>query len=160
MKAITIKQPWAWAIAAGYKTIENRTTNWSYRGPLAIHAGRHDSRRGWESPLIQAAFDDWRAQHGAPFDAHLTGHVPPTAVTGAIIAVADLVDIHPVPKPPHPPCCQPWGEQVYLHLGKAKLGLVHLVLADARQITPPIDCTGALGLWTPPTDIAELLAAL
>ena len=40
MKALTICQPWAWAIAAGIKTIENRGRRTNYRGPLLIHAGR------------------------------------------------------------------------------------------------------------------------
>ena len=40
MKALTIHQPWAWAIAEGHKDIENRTWRTSYRGPLLIHAGK------------------------------------------------------------------------------------------------------------------------
>jgi hypothetical protein len=39
LKAITIRQPWAWAIIFGGKDIENRTWLTHYRGPLAIHAG-------------------------------------------------------------------------------------------------------------------------
>ena len=41
MKAITVRQPWAWAILHGGKDVENRTRNiaGSYRGPLVIHAG-------------------------------------------------------------------------------------------------------------------------
>jgi hypothetical protein len=39
MKAITIKQPWAWAIIFGGKDVENRSWCTRYRGPLAIHAG-------------------------------------------------------------------------------------------------------------------------
>jgi hypothetical protein len=39
MKALTIKQPWAWAIIFGGKDIENRTWRTRYRGPLLIHAG-------------------------------------------------------------------------------------------------------------------------
>ena len=42
MKALSIKQPWAWLIASGFKPIENR--NWRYqprfRGPFLIHAGK------------------------------------------------------------------------------------------------------------------------
>ena len=42
MKALSIKQPWAWLIANGFKPIENR--NWRYqprfRGPFLIHAGK------------------------------------------------------------------------------------------------------------------------
>jgi hypothetical protein len=39
MKALTIKQPWAWAIMFAGKDIENRSWLSRYRGELAIHAG-------------------------------------------------------------------------------------------------------------------------
>jgi ASCH domain len=38
MKAIVIRQPWAWLIVNGYKDIENRTWTTRYRGPLLIQA--------------------------------------------------------------------------------------------------------------------------
>ena len=35
MKALTVQQPWAWAIIHAGKTVENRTQRWwSYRGPI------------------------------------------------------------------------------------------------------------------------------
>jgi hypothetical protein len=40
MKALTISQPFASLIASGEKWIENRSWYTSYRGPLAIHAGK------------------------------------------------------------------------------------------------------------------------
>ena len=40
MKAITICQPYAELIASGAKRVENRTWATSYRGELAIHAGK------------------------------------------------------------------------------------------------------------------------
>lgn len=46
MKAITVKQPWAWAIAHGDKNIENRGNNLRcvpVGGIIAIHAGK-----GWD----------------------------------------------------------------------------------------------------------------
>jgi hypothetical protein len=43
MKALSVCQPWAWAIVAGLKTVENRSRPTSHRGPLVIHASR--SRR-------------------------------------------------------------------------------------------------------------------
>ena len=55
MRALTVQQPWAWAIFHG-KAIENRTQQWAYRGPLAIHAGVRWSERGGESPLVDDAF--------------------------------------------------------------------------------------------------------
>lgn len=40
MKALSIKQPWAWLIAHGMKDIENRNWTTSYRGLILIHAGK------------------------------------------------------------------------------------------------------------------------
>lgn len=40
MKALTLYQPWASAIAAGIKRIETRSWRTHYRGPLAIHAAK------------------------------------------------------------------------------------------------------------------------
>ena len=40
MKAISIRQPWAWLIVHGYKDVENRTWATKHRGPILIHAGK------------------------------------------------------------------------------------------------------------------------
>jgi hypothetical protein len=40
MYALTVRQPWAHAIIAFGKDVENRTWTTEYRGPLAIHAGK------------------------------------------------------------------------------------------------------------------------
>jgi hypothetical protein len=40
MKALSIRQPWAFLIAHGYKNIENRDWPTRFRGPVLIHAGR------------------------------------------------------------------------------------------------------------------------
>ncbi len=43
IKTLSIKQPWAFLIVAGYKDIENRTWTTSHRGIFAIHAsGKFD----------------------------------------------------------------------------------------------------------------------
>ena len=39
MKALSVQQPWAWAIFNG-KPLENRDWSTSYRGPLLIHASK------------------------------------------------------------------------------------------------------------------------
>lgn len=39
-KALSIKQPWAWLIAAGYKDVENRSWPTNYRGRFYIHASK------------------------------------------------------------------------------------------------------------------------
>lgn len=40
MKALSIRQPWAWLIVEGYKDIENRDWYTTYRGQLLIHAAK------------------------------------------------------------------------------------------------------------------------
>ena len=40
MKALSIRQPWAWLIVNGYKDIENRTWSTGFRGRVYVHAGR------------------------------------------------------------------------------------------------------------------------
>ena len=48
MKALSIKQPWAWAIIHAGKNVENRTWATSYRGPLLIHAGKTFDHEGYQ----------------------------------------------------------------------------------------------------------------
>lgn len=69
MKALTICQPYAELIMRGEKPIENRTWPTSYRGPLAIHAGKS---RAW---LDDDGVESWP---GMPF--------------GAVVGTARLVD--------------------------------------------------------------------
>ena len=38
MKVLSVRQPWAYLIVAGYKDIENRKWYTNHRGPLLIHA--------------------------------------------------------------------------------------------------------------------------
>ena len=40
MKAISIRQPWAWLIMEGFKPVENRTWPTSFRGDIQIHAAK------------------------------------------------------------------------------------------------------------------------
>ena len=40
MKALSIRQPWAWLIVNGYKDIENRTWSTDFRGRIYLHAGK------------------------------------------------------------------------------------------------------------------------
>lgn len=77
--ALSIRQPWAWAIIHAGKDVENREWNRapSYRGPLLIHAAK----------TIEP--DDWF------YVERLSDTTPPYAATierGGIIGVVDLVD--------------------------------------------------------------------
>lgn len=39
-KALSIRQPWAWLIVNGYKSIENRSWSTTFRGEFFIHASK------------------------------------------------------------------------------------------------------------------------
>lgn len=83
MKALSIRQPYAWAIMAGIKPVENRKWSTSYRGPLAIHAGKawyDDETRGYVD------IESWAEDFRIPYDGS------PVSL-GGIVGVADLVDV-------------------------------------------------------------------
>lgn len=141
MKALTVQQPWAWAIVHGGKDVENRTQAWSYRGPLAVHAGQRLSERGRESPLVvRAVGDAMRRDTVVRFD------------YGAVIGVVDLVDVHSSVTciDAEGAMCSPWAEFQYdEHGGRRRRDLVHLVLEHPRPLAEPIPCKGRLGLAVP-----------
>ncbi|MEB3023025.1 MULTISPECIES: ASCH domain-containing protein [Mycolicibacter] len=154
MKALTVMQPWAWAIFNG-KNIENRTAHWNYRGPLAIHAGIRKSDRGMRDPRVLDAVA------GSSIDSRdrwtsLQSDLSCALEFGAIIGVVELVDCHPDGN-----CCRPWGESDYVeHGGRQRSNIFHLVLEHPRLLADPIACRGALGLWTPPREVVEVLQAV
>jgi hypothetical protein len=53
MKALAIRQPWAWAIIHAGKDIENRSWLTHYRGPLLIHAGKRRPTRAEMDDFIE-----------------------------------------------------------------------------------------------------------
>lgn len=54
MKALSIRQPWAWLIAHGYKPVENRTWKTNYRGPILLHASQGMTRFEYEEAAAVA----------------------------------------------------------------------------------------------------------
>ena len=44
MKALSIRQPWAWLIVNGFKDVENRDWSTNYRGEFLIHASKGMTR--------------------------------------------------------------------------------------------------------------------
>ena len=87
MKALTIKQPWAYLICAGWKDVENRTWKTSYRGQILIHASK--------KPEVSVHKLD---QHltGIQYLQYSNGLQSPEGagkfLTGAIIGMVTLVD--------------------------------------------------------------------
>ena len=123
MKCISIRQPWAWAIISGLKTIENRSWLTRHRGPLAIHVG-----------LSRAEY-----RLGLDFD-RLTPRLPPAGklTFGAIVGVVRVVDCVPYEQVKDRPFAEPLGWC--------------WILADPRPIEP-IPWAGRLGLLEVPDAI-------
>jgi hypothetical protein len=151
VKALTIQQPYASAVALGPKRVENRTRKTYHRGPLAIHAG---------------LAVDWLATDRAWAAAGLAPYVPraprrawtASLWLGAVIAVADVAGCHW-----HSDCREPntrggtcrsmWCSEW------AAAGQWHWVLDNVRPLPEPVHCKGALGLWTLPDDVEQQVRA-
>ena len=162
IRALTVRQPWVWAIAEQGKTIENRTWQTAYRGLLAIHAGaRFDDDATMPvdraERRLRALVAKIRLAHGSP---------PDTANLrlSRIIAVADLTGIHHASecrlpdRSPIPtlgdlaggrPGCSPW----------AIPGEYHWELGCVRPLPDPVPCKGRLGLWRLPEDVEKAVRA-
>lgn len=41
MKALSIRQPWAWLIMQGFKDVENRSWRSNHTGPFLVHTGQN-----------------------------------------------------------------------------------------------------------------------
>lgn len=64
MKALSIRQPWAWLIVNGYKDIENRNWETNFRGPFLVHAGKQFDTDGYRwvksnSRIIMPEIDEF-----------------------------------------------------------------------------------------------------
>jgi len=141
VKTLTIRQPWAWAVAKGIKPIENRGWTTNYRGTLAIHAAARWDDEAEEAlrEVVQRA----RTQ-GAVLPRTLADDFPLSSL-GAVVAIADLMDI----------CtqldgqcdCGPW----------AQIGQNHWQLANVQPLSEAVPAKGRLGLWELDIDLSSLL---
>ena len=123
MKALSIRQPWAWLIAAGYKDIENRNWSTGFRGRICIHASSKFDKGGWVA-IISGHMNI--SQGVQDILAHKTRWE-----RGAIIGEVDIVDC--VTQSSSPWFIGPYG----------------FVLANPMLYDRPMSCKGKLGLFKP-----------
>jgi hypothetical protein len=104
MRALTIRQPWAAAIAYADKRVENRPWPTNYRGPVLIHAGKTMDRR--HGPMVAAVVRGLQLDLGAVLavaritDCHADdGECTPWSATGKFHHVLDEVTALPLPIP-------------------------------------------------------------
>jgi len=127
MKAISVRQPWAWLLIHGDKDIENRDWYTRYRGEIAIHAARGMTVQEWQDAV----------EFVANFNEELANRIPgPHLLTrGAIIGTMDLRDCTTASP-------SPWFQ--------GKYGF----LLGTPKPCDPIPVKGALGLWEWTPDVA------
>jgi hypothetical protein len=148
MPALTIFQPWPWAIATQGKTPENRTQRIRYRGPVAIHAGKiYDGYAVLPEPAA--------GKLGAIIaGVRLAGCITPEArylTLGAVVAVADLTGCHHASEcqDQHGALCTPW----------ARPASWHWELGSVRPLAALVRCRGKQGLWRLPEDAETAVRA-
>ncbi|MBA8952103.1 hypothetical protein ACFQU9_06435 [Actinomadura namibiensis] len=136
VQAISVQQPWAFAIARGGKSVCNQPLPTAYRGPVLIHASMRVDLKACDSPLVQRA--GWN-----PRD--------PLATLGAVIAVAEVVDVCSATATNGSCDCGPWAEP----------GAHHWRLAEVLPLPRPVVALGRPGLWEPqPTLVTEVRTML
>jgi hypothetical protein len=131
MRALTLWQPWAWAILHAGKRIENRSwcpPSGMIDEVIALHAGKRYARDAWNWPLISPP----------PKKSECT--------LGAVVGVARVVavvDVHGVPLGQDPWWAGPLG----------------WILDDVHPLVEPVPCRGFQGLWSLPPVVEDAVRA-
>ncbi len=138
--ALSLRQPWAWAVVHAGKNIENRTWSTKFRGEFFIHAAKGMNAGEFEEASY--FIGDAKGWHWSTLATRIPG--AKALERGGIIGKARLVDVIPQCAPPEfaggkCACGQhPW------HIG-TQFGFV---LADVVAL-PFEPCVGKLGFFDP-----------
>jgi hypothetical protein len=135
MKALSIRQPWAWLIVNGYKDIENRSWPTKFRGRALIHASKGMTRAEYDD------VEDYLMFGAAPSMAAINLPARESLERGGIVGVATITDCVPPARN-----TSPWHIE----------GAFGFQIADARLL-PFVECKGALGFFDVPHDVASKL---
>ena len=129
MKALSIRQPWAWLVVSGYKTIENRSRSLGdHSGPLLIHASKSFAAKDF------VACFNWLSEH--PALSHMALLLPSPrilrfgGIVGQVNVVAKIVNI----------------PMDLMSLDTWYTGEVGYVLKDAKKLPFKL-CKGQLGFF-------------
>lgn len=142
MRALTVRQPYADAIAHQAKPVENRTKPLphKYAGvPLLLHAAKDPHvTRITAADLAQftgADVTDW------------------ADTRSAILAVIRFRGSHQAPADGSW-CCRPWGQVAT----RVQPVVWHWEINQVTRLAEPVPATGALGMWRVPDDVLDQIA--
>lgn len=128
MKAISLHQPWASAVALGHKRIETRHWQPKFRGEIAIHAAKTIDK------------DFARVER-------TLGRLPEKIPLGAIVAVAQLVRVEPTVDLELSIGAL---ERMYGNYAPGRYGWV---LEQIRPLNFPVPCIGRQSLFSIDGDV-------
>lgn len=146
MRALSLWQPWASAMALGVKRIETRHWSTSYRGPMAIHAAKRLTAE--EREFLADMREDG-------FYPELTEALP----LGAIVAVGRLVAILPTDdlRDRISPLERAWGNYASRELVKGQWKRRYgWQFEDIVPLSVPVPFKGAQGLFDIPDAVLRL----
>lgn len=140
MRALSIRQPWAWLICKGIKDVENRT--WHIHMPpllsgypstpkrIYVHASKtlDTTLASWDFIRIRVNPEIWQMMCSTEF-------VYDELAVGAIIGEVDIVG-----------CCGTWGR---LYPPWHEDCMYGLLLANPVLYAKPIPCKGKPGFFEP-----------
>ena len=117
LRAISIRQPWAWLIVNGIKDVENRKWRTHFRGPVLVHAGQKIEEYAFD--YITEKFSD-------------TIKIPPPdqLECGGIIGVTTIID-----------CIESYSDSPW-HI----LGSYGFILRESKPL-PFMPCKGKLNFF-------------
>lgn len=144
--ALSIRQPWAWAILYLGKDLENRTWSTDWRGSFVIHASKACTRAEYYACLATC-----REVAGSS----VLKVFPPLAALprGGIVGAARLVDV--LPRCPSWPCSHPWHmRDDERGTGETQYGFRLDRVRPAPRFVP---CDGRLGFWPLPPRVEREL---
>ena len=155
MKALSLWQPWASAIAVKAKRIETRGWSTDYRGPLAIHAARTTTgllNLAFAPTLSQTRaqrIDLWASVFGMPPHKSMID-VLQDLPRGVIVATCSLVDVVPTAALVAGidlTRYTPFGAIRERELGDFAPGRYAWLLENIVALAEPVPCRGRQGLF-------------
>lgn len=91
MKALTVKNPWAWLIAHGIKDIENRTWRTNFRGRVYIHAAASLDSRHREMSLLFSR-KQWISMNNDTINKMIRGSFPMSQILCSVEIIDCVMD--------------------------------------------------------------------
>lgn len=140
MKAITVKQPWAYLICSGLKDIENRTWPTKFRGRVLIHASGSHGRRF----KINLTDEQMKAAYESISEQAINKKFGFGAIIGSV-EIVDCVINHP----------SIWAEKGTKTVPFKKQVIYNWVLANPVLFPEPIQVKGKQSFWDYPNILAE-----